>query len=115
MNNLVLVTGSRDWPDGRRVYDRLSNEPIGTVVIQGGAKGADDFAKRSADLLGFKCIEVRADWRAYGKSAGPMRNRKMLDMKPCKVIAFCKDNSRGTMDTVREAMSRGIPVEVINV
>jgi hypothetical protein len=112
---LVLVTGSRNWTDRRRIVLRLLDEPDGTTIIQGGATGADDIAKKAADAIGYKVITVRADWTLYGRNAGPIRNRRMLDMKPDKVIAFCINSSRGTMDCVTAAMERGIPVELIDV
>jgi hypothetical protein len=116
MKNLILVCGSRDWKDGRRLYERLSQEPSNTTVIEGEAPGADTMARQAAMLLGFSVIAVPANWRRYGKAAGPVRNRTMLDMKPDRVIAFHPDltKSRGTADCVHQAMSRGIPVEVIN-
>lgn len=113
--NTILCCGSRHWTDGKRIFERLSKEPLGTVIIEGEAEGADLLSKHAAILLGFKVIAVKADWR-IGRGAGPVRNRKMLDMQPTKVIAFHPDltKSRGTRDCVQEAMSRGIPVEVIN-
>lgn len=114
--NLILVCGSRHWADYQRIIERLSQEPAGTVVIEGGAEGADRLAYRAAMSLGFNRITVKALWAKYGRSAGPRRNRAMLDLKPCKVIAFTPDlaKSIGTKDCVEEAQRRGIPVEVHN-
>jgi hypothetical protein len=97
--------------------------PSRTLIIEGGngnyiegkLHGADKIAGRVAKELGFGLCEVPANWGAFGRKAGPIRNRQMLDLKPDLVIAF-HDNlteSRGTADTVREAKRRGIPVEVI--
>jgi hypothetical protein len=110
----VLVCGSREWEDGRLVLQRLSGLHPGTTVIHGDCRGADRIAARAAKMLNFEVIAVPADW-SIGKSAGPIRNRKMLDMKPELVIAFHDDieNSKGTRDCVGEARRRGIPVEVI--
>lgn len=110
----ILVTGSRDWKDLRRIVTRLMEEPDGTTIIQGGAIGADATAAHAARALGFEVISVQAQWSRYGRVAGPMRNRKMLDMKPDKVLAFRRNMSRGTTDCVLEAISRGIPVEIID-
>jgi hypothetical protein len=45
-------------------------------------------------------IAMPADWANHGKAAGPIRNRKMLDLKPDLVLAFHADltNSKGTKD-----------------
>ena len=60
-------------------------------------------------------IEVKADWSKYGRAAGPLRNTKMLKMKPNLVIAFSsKDElTPGTRDTVTKAKKLGIKVRVI--
>ena len=57
-----------------------------------------------------------ADWKIYGKSAGPRRNQKMLDDgKPTIVIAFHNDidNSKGTADMIARAKKLGIPTEIL--
>lgn len=114
---LILVTGSRYWKNGRSIFNRLAEESADTTIIEGGCEGADRLSNYAGRLLGFKVITVKAEWHKYGNSAGPRRNREMLNMKPDKVIAFHEDlsSSRGTKDCVHEALSRGIPVEIINV
>lgn len=50
-----------------------------------------------------------ADWRKYGKSAGPLRNQQMIDEgKPDLVVAF--PGGTGTADMVRRAKAAGIRV-----
>lgn len=111
--NLVLVTGSRNWQDFNAIFDRLAAEPAHTIVLQGGASGADTMAKKAAFALGFMPLTLDANWATYKLAAGPIRNRAMLDLKPTKVLAFCRNHSKGTMDCVNEARMRGIPTEVI--
>jgi hypothetical protein len=69
----------------------------------------------NANSLGFNVVAVPAQWDTYGPAAGPIRNKQMLDLGPDLVIAFHNDlsKSRGTVNTVREAKRRGIPVEII--
>jgi hypothetical protein len=104
---VVLVTGSRDWETPQAVYQAL-DKLVGkiTKVIQGGAQGAD--------CNGVECHTEHADWATHGKKAGPIRNQKMVDMKPDLVLAFSYDLSvsRGTADCVRRAKAAGITVEV---
>jgi hypothetical protein len=110
----VLVCGSRDWVDGSLVRRRLSEIQPGTTVIHGDCRGADRMAGGVAKMFKLEVVAVPADW-SLGRKAGPIRNRKMLDMKPDLVIAFHDDldSSLGTKDCVTEARRRGIPVEVI--
>ena len=112
---LVLITGDRNWRDRKKIEARLSKLPKGTIIIAGGADGADTLAKRVAWSLGLHVMECKALWGFYKISAGPIRNRAMLSLKPDLVIAFHSDlsKSKGTKDCVTEAKRRGIEVEVI--
>ena len=107
----VVTTGSRDWRDRQVIMEALLRLPIYSTVIHGGCRGADALVDYTAKSLGLTVVEVPAEWR-LGRKAGPLRNRKMLDMSPDKVIAFCLNSSPGTMDCVMEAMVRGIEVEL---
>lgn len=73
----------------------------------------DQFAVR----LGVEYPQVRveafpANW-SRGRGAGFERNSAMLDEKPELVIAVWDGRSGGTLDTIRKATQRGIPVRVI--
>lgn len=59
----ILVTGSRDWTDNRRIMKRLMEEPDGTAIIEGGARGVDSIARLTAVALGFKVFTVSAGRR----------------------------------------------------
>lgn len=113
----ILVCGDRNWKNPWIIYDVLSRLDKEAIIIHGNAKGADIIAGTFARTLGFKDVMVfPAEWDKYGRSAGPIRNRQMLDQKPDLVIAFHNDleNSKGTKDCVTEAEKRGIEVEVIS-
>lgn len=111
----ALVTGDREWTDWDLIHQVLSRLPAGTVVIHGGALGADLLAGSVAQELGFEELEFRADWRRFGKAAGFLRNQRMLTIgQPDIVLAFHHDlgRSKGTADMVRRARKAGVPVEV---
>ena len=116
----VLVCGGRDYNGVLAVagaLDDLLSEHGELVVIQGGAAGADAFAKNWVGVARshghrVKGIEVRADWNKHGRAAGPIRNQRMLDEhKPDLVLAF--PGGRGTADMVRRAEAAGVPVVTI--
>lgn len=111
----VLVCGDRNWTDAVLMQDRLSQLPVGTVIVHGDCRGADRIAGNVAEFLGMEVEKYPAEWNKYGKSAGPIRNREMLDTQPNMVIAFHDDlaKSKGTKDCVTEARKRNITVEVI--
>lgn len=111
----VLVTGSRNWKDGGEIEQAFRFLPDDTVVVHGAAAGADTVAGVVAKRRGLEVLACPANWVQYGKSAGPIRNRQMLDHQPAFVLAFHADleASRGTKDCVDEAVRRGIPVVYI--
>lgn len=107
----VLVCGGRDYRDPKAVYDALSALDRVSVVIEGGALGADCFAAEWADKTETEHLQFVADWKAHGRAAGPIRNKRMLDEgKPDLVLAF--PGGRGTANMVKQARERGIRVDV---
>ena len=110
----ILVCGGRDYADIEKVYETLSGLHTGptddcvSVVIQGGAHGADALARSWARDNAVHHAEVVALWGEFGKAAGPMRNCAMLLLDPDLVVAF--PGGRGTADMVRKAKAAGIEV-----
>lgn len=114
----VLVSGDRNWQyygaiEG--VLKDLAHLQSYWRLIHGAARGADSMADLAGHELGMDVTPVPADWKTHGRAAGPIRNRKMLDMKPDLVVAFHNnlEKSRGTKDCVVEARLRGIPVILV--
>jgi len=113
----ILITGDRNYKNVWAIYDVLSKYDRDSIIIHGGARGADTLADTVAKSLGFKDVVCfPADWKKYGRGAGPVRNRQMLDENPNLVIAFHDDieNSKGTKDCKEEAEKRGIEVILIS-
>lgn len=105
----VMITGWRDFNDRELMRYVLSQLPKDAVIIEGEARGADTIAREVAEELGLTVEKYPADWNKYGRSAGPIRNREMLDADIDMVLAFHYDfrASRGTADAVRESLRRG--------
>lgn len=111
----VLICGSRKWCDAIAIRTRVNELPDDTLVIAGGADGADKNAAYFARKRGLFVAEVSVEkehWDRFGKGAGHKRNHAMLDLGPDLVIAFQVFGSSGTQGTIDEARWRGIPVEV---
>lgn len=119
MAERVLICGDRLWGNFKLVLDELSKvqqERGVEVVIEGTAKGADTCGARAAIRLGIPVLSFPADWRKFGLSAGPIRNKQMLTTgKPTLVLAFHSfiENSKGTKHMVSVAREAGIPVQII--
>src|SRR5690349_15983237 len=87
----VLVTGSRDWNNMGIIEEELNKLEKSTIIVHGGCRGADLMAAHSWKSSGGETIEMKADWDAHGKAAGPIRNKHMLESYPiCSAIAFRK-------------------------
>lgn len=105
----VLICGSRNWTYERPIKKIIELLPIDSIVIVGGAKGADLIAQNLAEKRSDLNVKIfSAKWDLYGKRAGPMRNLEMLNEKPDIVYAFPLGESRGTYFTTGEAKKRGI-------
>lgn len=94
------------------VANRIGSLPDDTIVIHGGADGADQMAGQAAKLRGLHSAIVYPLWGRYGRSAGHRRNAAMLSLQPDLVIAFSL-GTNGTQGTIDGARRLGIPVEVI--
>ena len=95
----------------RRVLNNWLGDHAGydLVLAHGGASGADTLAGRWAEENEIPVTVFEADWKGHGKSAGPVRNRRMLEeFRPDFVIAF--PGGAGTENCVRFAHQRGILV-----
>lgn len=104
----VLFCGSRTWPSYPAVRDTMAHlrALIGDfTVLEGGASGADTFARIAAKILGLDWEEVKADWAKYFKRAGRIRNTEMLELAPEYVVAFWDGKSTGTLDTITKAVN----------
>ena len=110
----ALVCGDRNWSNREVIRSWLLKlQDLGyDTILEGEANGADSIAREEAERIGMKVEKYPADWSRYGRAAGPIRNRRMLDRNPNLVLAFHNDisHSRGTADTVNEAKKRGIRV-----
>ena len=99
----ALVCGGRDYDDRDALYaalDRLHAEHHFSMLIAGGARGADTLAYEWATARGVPTEVYMADW-ALGSKAGPIRNHRMLDDgKPDLVIAFPGDKGTAGMMTI---------------
>ena len=106
----VLVCGGRDYADKARIFvelDAIKSQM--TLLMSGGAKGADTFALDWGQSRKVQCERYMADWHLHGTAAGPIRNQRMLDKgKPDIVLAF--GGNRGTTDMIRRAVEAGVPV-----
>ncbi len=129
MNQLIiLITGSRDWDDKTLMFNILSEyKDKNVTIIHGNCKGADKCSDLIGKQLSFNIISMPADWKKYGKGAGPIRNKEMINLlldyrskediiSYVLVIAF-HDNlnaSKGTKHCIGLALREKLPIRYVD-
>ena len=89
--------------------DEYGNFLYDVTIIAGGARGIDTMAIDWAVVNWCPFKEFPADWNKYGKRAGYLRNKQMLEEgHPDLVVAF--PGGKGTTMMVQIAEAAGVPV-----
>lgn len=105
--HLTIIQGKAPGADfiAGHFYDGPCESP------KGGTHASHDFVEHES---------YPADWGKYGRAAGPIRNKQMLDEgEPDLVVAFSEIRttgllSTGTQNMVDLAKKAGVPVWVIS-
>ena len=121
----IIICGGRhfnDYPLLKSIVDKQLIEhtilPSETEIVSGHCEGADMLGEQYAKEHGCALHIFPAEWTKYGKAAGPIRNKEMVDYiasaDKSLVIAFVSNNTRGTKNTVAQAKKLNIPVVEIS-
>jgi hypothetical protein len=114
----ILVTGSRDWTDKITIYETLSQVWVSgeynmpTLVSGACPTGADRMAEEYAEAYNWNIELHPAEWEKYGKRAGFLRNKEMVDLGADICLAFIKNNSKGASMTLKLAEEAGMSTKV---
>ena len=115
---IVVVSGWRDATNEHRIVVAEEFGKLAMVtgrhltIAHGAARGIDAIADELAKHYFWDVHPIEANWKKYGKAAGPLRNNQLLDLKPSLVLAFPHRDSIGTRDMITKAMDRQIPLWV---
>lgn len=107
----IAVVGSRSFTD----YSKLVNVLNGvspSLIISGGADGADQLAERYARENNIPVQIFLPDWNQYGRAAGPIRNKLIVENADL-VIAFWDGSSPGTRSSINLANSMNKDCRII--
>lgn len=114
----ILVTGSRNWADRQIIWEAIREvadpDPHSNILIQGECPygGADLIAKEIALEMEMPVLCYPAKFKSMGKPAGPIRNMKMVALRPEIVLGFPLEGSIGTWHCLNEARGHLIPARV---
>lgn len=106
------VIGSRSFKNYDAMVECLSIFDNITEIVSGGARGADSIAERYAETHAIPLTIYEADWFTYGKSAGVIRNKKIVDGSDV-VVAFWDGESKGTKYTIDLCRKNRVPCHVV--
>jgi predicted Rossmann fold nucleotide-binding protein DprA/Smf involved in DNA uptake len=122
----IAIVGSRDFNDYEFLLKKMeevvnSNMLLFTYegefpmfsVVSGGARGADTLAERFALEHGVPIEIFYPDWNHNPKSAGILRNLRIIDASDI-IVAFWDGKSTGTKHTIDTASKLGKDVYVFN-
>ena len=112
----ILVSGDREWSDYEKIKNELKKYPDASIIV-GDCRGVDILTQKVAKELKQRCDVHKADWKKYGKTAGPIRNGKMLSVLLERegdklVMLFHPDlsRSRGTINMKRLAQAKKLRI-----
>ena len=110
----LAVVGTRDYHDYSRFKNTLDTMEKISVLISGGAKGADSLAEVYAKEKNIELKRLVPDWSKYGRAAGMIRNKDII-AEAEYVVAFWDGKSKGTKHSIELAKKKGVPILVVNV
>jgi hypothetical protein len=108
----TIIAGSRTCDNLAYLYHALRKCGwLPSVVISGGAKGADRLGEVWATHANRPLEVYPADWDKHGKKAGYLRNELMAEQAEA-LIALWDGESRGTKHMIDVARLSGLKVFV---
>lgn len=113
----IAVVGSRTITDKEFIFNKLDyylQNLKNICIVSGGATGVDTIAKKYAVERNLRYLEFLPEYEKYGKKAPLVRNQQIIDAST-HCIAFIKDNSRGTQDSINKAIKKNIPIKIIRL
>lgn len=113
----VIVAGCRDFDNEQIFVEHMKTSRLARqaeVIVSGNCTGADHFGEKWAKINNIKCELYPADWKKYGRAAGPKRNKQMAQYADA-LIAFWDGESRGTKNMIDEADRLGLQIEVVDI
>ena len=103
-----IVAGSRNFQNYELMEKTLNSLNLGPddEIVCGDARGADTLGAKYGQLNGIPVIHFPADWDAYGKAAGHIRNAEMAEYGDF-LVAFWDGSSRGTSNMIQAMKRKG--------
>lgn len=109
----VIIAGGRDYSfknNDFKLLDYIATKWSITEVVSGGADGADFGGEVWAENKKIPIQKFPANWKLYGKAAGPIRNAEMAAYADA-VILF--PGGRGTTNMFETAKEFNLDILIV--
>lgn len=111
----LAVVGSRSFCDESKLEQALeSYKGRVTLVVSGGAKGADSLAESWASKNGIATKVFKPDWQKYGRGAGMVRNKEIIENCD-ECVAFWDGKSKGTENSISHCNKFNKKVTIVRI
>lgn len=118
----IIIAGGRDYQDYQTLKTNVDNVIVSLkekyknqfnriCIVCGDARGADTLGDRYGQQNGLHVYHFPANWKLFGKQAGPVRNAQMARFSRENdnigvLIAFWDGASRGTKSMIELAKEK---------
>lgn len=107
----VVCTGGRSYLDGAKIFATLNLLDPTEIFVGDCPTGADALvAEWLEENPKVNSAIYHANWKAYGKAAGPMRNKIMVEEAGGEALVIAFPGGRGTRDCMMQALENGMIV-----
>tara|TARA_R110000764_G_scaffold211319_2_gene297384 strand:+ start:756 stop:1124 length:369 start_codon:yes stop_codon:yes gene_type:complete len=116
----IIIAGGRHFND----YEFLKKEAsifISEIengehieIVSGGAKGVDSLGEKFAEEKSLELIVFPANWKKFGRAAGPKRNAQMAEYAT-HLLSFWNGESKGTKSMLTLAKKENLKVKIISI
>ena len=116
----LIVAGTRSFHFGyynllkREILKRYADHAVAAQmeIVSGCCFGADSLGEIFGEEYNLTTKHFPADWRKYGKAAGPIRNKEMAKYADAAIV-FWDGESKGSQNMIKTMREFGKPVDVV--
>jgi len=110
---IIAAIGGRTVDDYELLSNTLNKYTI-SELVSGGCSGGDKMVERYAKENNIHITIFKANWKKYGRAAGPIRNTKIIESCDC-VVALWDGKSKGTGDSINKAKKLNLEINIVEV
>ncbi len=113
----IIVAGGRSVVDYSIVKNAIVESGLEiSEIVSGKAKGVDAFGERFAEENNIPVVGFPAQWKLYGRAAGPKRNEEMAKYADACIVIW-DGKSKGSKSMIKNAKKHNLVVfqKIVNL